>query len=336
MECPICYSTYCETNEPLLTFCCGRTLCITCIISLLENSSICPWDRIRWTARTAIQRHQLATPKNYLSILSNKIDNDDDFCEPKVSILGSGELREEYEQYQLRVMQENNQNNEERRHQLNNDEQLALLMEEEEEKLRYEKNLLLSKIAEEDFEIALQLAKQDNNNQTSLKSANKIKTNNNSNNSNSKLKEWIEKNQHAALNNTNHYSNNIAFSNQQIDSMDDSVPVCYFLSDDDQPKPMNDNNYNINNNNNYYNKQKSNDNCNDKSNISKLNSKKKMNNVNNNNQNGPIDSFVVNNSQLYPKSNLCSSSSSYQTSSISSISHSPLSHASLENDVNKH
>lgn len=67
MECPICFYEYnSKERRPLRTFCiCKKTLCLSCIKSLLEFDSFCPWDKTRWTGRNLLKRFYKSTPSDF-------------------------------------------------------------------------------------------------------------------------------------------------------------------------------------------------------------------------------------------------------------------------------
>mmetsp|Transcript_6517 Transcript_6517/g.9038 ORF Transcript_6517/g.9038 Transcript_6517/m.9038 type:complete len:336 (-) Transcript_6517:48-1055(-) len=108
MDCPICFSDFDDNNHlPLLSFCCKKALCISCVKSIIgvSSSSCCPWDKRRWIGRSVLKNFFQSTPPNYIETLrqneKNKLCNDNAVDEiyryTKISQLGSGELKKDYE-----------------------------------------------------------------------------------------------------------------------------------------------------------------------------------------------------------------------------------------------
>lgn len=183
LECPICFLEYnSENNLPLKTFCCNKTICLSCIEQSLNSVGRCPWDKRRWVGRNTFDKFYENTPDNYLEQLLNQYNSDcNERCtdtntecplesgttidchsnsvtnrcnsvhsRPSYYELGSGVLREEYRN----KINEIEKDETILRKQLEDDAQLAKKLSEEFLKTQKE----LSKLSEKDFILAKRLS----------------------------------------------------------------------------------------------------------------------------------------------------------------------------------
>eukprot|EP01035_Chromulina_nebulosa_P036856 gene36856-49711_t len=160
MECPICYTDYDNDNHtPLVTFCCQNTLCMKCVKNIsaeISTSSCCPWDKRRWVGRSVLNNFMNSTPPNYFETLrkrkqqesSNRLE-----MESNMRVLGSGALREEYED---RMRRERERFELEHREQLLLDQKIASDLEAENlDRLR-----LLQDLEQKDLLVARRIAEE--------------------------------------------------------------------------------------------------------------------------------------------------------------------------------
>ena len=104
MDCEICVESF-DDVEPMVLACrCRKTICRFCIIKRLNSTARCPFCDLRWSIRNFIQQCENVTPANHKNQLLKTNDNDqwrrleEQEKESKTSALGSGELRNYYEQ----------------------------------------------------------------------------------------------------------------------------------------------------------------------------------------------------------------------------------------------
>lgn len=158
MECPICFAEFNSTERvPLKAFCkCGKTLCLVCIESMIQNNAVCPWDKTRWSGRNLMSKFYNNTPDNYLTTLQTQMSEAECVVAThNVSELGSGELRSDY-LHQLQ--QQSLRFHAEREDQLRKDTLMALALQKE----ANDKLLQLQRIELEDQKLATLLAQQNN------------------------------------------------------------------------------------------------------------------------------------------------------------------------------